>query len=77
VEFYLGDTWKVRPNLTVEYGFRWSFLREPYAANNAMTAFEPSAYNASGLPSDACNGIVIVPGTDPCGAANKLNASKK
>jgi hypothetical protein len=75
VEFYVGDTWKVRPNLTVEYGFRWSFLREPYAANNAMTAFEPSAYKASAPASDACNGIVIVPGTDPCGAANKLNAS--
>jgi hypothetical protein len=75
IEFYVGDTWKVRPNLTLEYGFRWSFLREPYAANNGMTAFEPYAYNAAAPATDACNGIVIVPGTNPCGAANALNAS--
>lgn len=75
IEFYVGDTWKVRPNLTLEYGFRWSFLREPYAANNAMTSFQPSDYNPNAPASDACNGIVVVPGTDPCGAANRLNAS--
>jgi|HubBroStandDraft_1064217.scaffolds.fasta_scaffold00130_15 hypothetical protein len=75
VEFYVADTWKARPNLTLEYGFRWSFLREPYAANNGMSAFEPYAYNPNGPATDACNGIVIVPGTNPCGAANALNAS--
>jgi len=40
-----------------------------------MTAFEPYAYNSAAPATDACNGIVIVPGTNPCGAANALNAS--
>lgn len=30
IEPYVGDTWKVSRNVTVDYGFRWSFYREPY-----------------------------------------------
>jgi hypothetical protein len=36
LEFYAGDTWKLRRNLTLVYGFRYSFLREPYARNNQL-----------------------------------------
>ena len=75
VEFYVGDTWKARRNLTVEYGFRWSFLREPYEVNNAMTSFSPADYNPKAPATDGCNGVIIVPGTNPCGAANALNGT--
>jgi len=75
IEFYVGDTWKARRNLTVEYGFRWSFLREPYEVNNAMTSFSPAAYNPSAPATDGCNGVIIVPGTDPCGAANTASGT--
>src|SRR5712691_2622526 len=44
-EFYYGDTWKLRRNLTFDYGFRWSFLRQPYVADNRIASFQPSAYN--------------------------------
>jgi hypothetical protein len=66
IEFYAGDTWKVSRRVTLNYGFRWSFLREPYDANNRMASFSLSDYNPSGNPADACNGVVLVPGTNFC-----------
>ena len=71
-EWYIGDTWKVRRNLTLSYGFRWSFYREPYSQTNTWASFslaDWSATEAKANPSDACNGVLIVPGTNPCGAA--------
>jgi len=66
LEFYVGDTWKISRRVTLNYGFRWSFLREPYDANNQMASFSLAAYNKNGNPSDACNGVVLVPGTTFC-----------
>lgn len=74
-EWYVGDTWKARSNLTLNYGFRWSFFFEPYSSNNQMANFNVADWNpaeAIAHPSDACNGVVTVPGTDPCGDAVKL-----
>jgi hypothetical protein len=71
-EWYVGDTWKIRRNVTINYGFRWSFLREPYAGNNDWANFSLGAWSAAEAaanPSDACNGVIIVPGTSPCAAA--------
>jgi Carboxypeptidase regulatory-like domain len=65
-EWYVGDTWKLTKKLTVNYGFRWSFFREPYAQNNHLTSFSLAYYDPTRPPSDACNGIIIVPGTTPC-----------
>jgi hypothetical protein len=71
-EWYIGDTWKVRRNLTLSYGFRWSFYREPYSQTNTWASFSLanwSASEAAANPSDACNGVIVVPGSNPCGAA--------
>jgi Carboxypeptidase regulatory-like domain len=71
-EWYVGDSWKIRRNVTVNYGFRWSFLREPYAGDNHWANFslaDWSAAEAAANPSDACNGVIVVPGTSPCAAA--------
>jgi hypothetical protein len=65
-EWYLGDSWKVNRRLTVDYGFRWSFYREPYGGDNHWASFSMAAYNPNGNPQDACNGVIIVPGTTPC-----------
>jgi hypothetical protein len=65
LEFYLGDTWKVRPNITLELGARYSILFETYDAKNAITSFDPSSYDASKPATDPCNGLVV-----PKGAGN-------
>ena len=73
-EFYVGDTWKVTRRLTLDLGLRWSFLREPYASDNHWASFSLAAYDPNGNPQDACNGVIIVPGTTPCqDAASQLN----
>ena len=40
-EFYLQDSWRLRPNLTLNYGFRWSLFPSPWETNGlqATTAF--------------------------------------
>ncbi len=68
-EFYAQDSWKIKRNLTVDYGFRWSFFREPFAGDNHWANWNAAAWSASEAtanPNDACNGILIVPGTTPC-----------
>jgi hypothetical protein len=77
-EFYVGDTWKVGRTLTVSYGFRWSFYREPYGDDNHWANWSLANWSASLAatnPSDACNGTITVPGTTPCADANKFLGS--
>ena len=74
-EFYAQDSWKVRRNLTVDYGFRWSFFREPYGDDNHWANWSLASWSAAEAksnPSDACNGTIIVPGTTPCQDAAKF-----
>ena len=77
-EWYLSDSWKVKKNVTAEFGFRWSFYREPFSADNQWANWSLanwSASEAASNPTDACNGLIVQPGTQPCQAANKLMAS--
>lgn len=66
LEFYFGDTWKVKPNLTLELGARYSLLYEPTDALNKISGFLPSAYNPARPATDPCNGLVVPRGTNPC-----------
>jgi hypothetical protein len=77
-EWYLSDAVKVNKNITAELGFRWSFYREPFSADNQWSNWSLanwSASDAASNPTDACNGLIVQPGTQPCQAANKLFAS--
>jgi len=69
-EFYAADTWKASPHLTLDYGVRYSLLFAPFQPNDQITSFQPQLYDASKPASDACNGLWVAPGKDPCGAAN-------
>jgi hypothetical protein len=71
-EFYAQDSWKARRNVTVEYGIRWSFLRQPFEQHNQIASWSLADYNPALPSSDACNGLVVVPGTNPCAAENAL-----
>jgi hypothetical protein len=70
-EFYADDTWKIRRNVTLELGLRWSLLYTPFNPDNQATSFQPFLYDPTKPNTDACNGLWTVPGTDPCGAANQ------
>jgi hypothetical protein len=74
-EWYLADQWKITRNVTLNFGLRWSFYREPYGDDNHWANWSPSAWSAAQAksnPSDACNGTIIVPGTTPCADAAKF-----
>jgi len=60
-EFYGQDTWKIKPNLTLTYGLRWSLFSPPWETNgmqvsptfNLGTWFQQRGANMSqGVPSN-------------------------
>jgi hypothetical protein len=65
LEFYVADSWKVSPRVTVDYGVRYSLLFNYYANDDKQTSFVPELFNAA-LGNDPCNGLLMVPGTNPC-----------
>src|ERR1700719_379376 len=71
VEWYVTDNFRVNSRLTVEYGFRWSFLRNPYLSDDKYTVFNPAAYDPA-LGNATCNGLLYSPGlpANPCPAGS-------
>ena len=68
LEFYVQDSWKLAPRVTLDYGARYSLLFNYYANDDKQTSFVPSLYNPA-LGTDPCNGLMVVPGQNPCQAA--------
>ena len=66
-EFYAQDSWKPRPNVTIDYGLRYSLYPPITDANNVLTNFSPSAFVAANAPKPAnASGSLITIGTgDP------------
>jgi hypothetical protein len=65
LEFYAQDSWKVSPRVTVDYGVRYSMLFNYYLKDDSMTSFNPATFDPA-LGGDPCNGLLVVPGTNPC-----------
>lgn len=59
-EYYAQDTWRMKPNLTVTYGFRHSFFRQPFSGNGILQNFDPAAYDPSKAPCIKSNGTIDV-----------------
>ncbi|HZI49321.1 MAG TPA: carboxypeptidase regulatory-like domain-containing protein, partial [Pyrinomonadaceae bacterium] len=49
-EFYGQDTWKIRPNLQLDYGVRYYRYRQPIDKNNVLATFLPELYNPAKAP---------------------------
>ena len=65
VEFYVQDTWKIRPRLTLDYGMRFVWIPPQYDANNQVALFDPHSYNPA-------NAVTI----DPTAATSLLRMAE-
>ena len=67
LEFYVQDTWKITPRLTLDYGVRFAWIPPQYDAKNQVALFNPSAYTAANAvtinPDDG--NIITADGGDP------------
>ncbi len=68
VEAYVADSWKIHPHVTLDYGLRWSRFENPYDLGDTISSFDPSAFDPA-LGGDACNGMLVPPGSNACQAA--------
>jgi hypothetical protein len=68
-ESYINDDWKLTNRLTLNLGLRYSYLPNPYQANDQLTVFNPTAFNPA-LGNAPCNGLLYSPGlgSNPCPA---------
>ncbi len=46
-EAYGQDEWRIRPNLTLDLGVRWTRLNAPVSQNNLTSTFDPKLYSLS------------------------------
>jgi hypothetical protein len=46
-EFFVQDTWKIRPNLTLDLGVRYQYFVPPFDKNDRIGSFDPWLYNRS------------------------------
>jgi hypothetical protein len=80
-ELFAQDTWKIRPNLTLDFGVRYQYFVPVKDKNNVLSTFDPQAYNPANAPvcaNAACslfvrdpvrelNGIIIAGRNSPYG----------
>lgn len=45
LEWYLQDNWRIRKDLTLDYGVRFMYLQPQYEAENRLATFNPSLYD--------------------------------
>jgi Carboxypeptidase regulatory-like domain/TonB-dependent Receptor Plug Domain len=68
-EFYVNDSWKIRPRLTVNLGLRWSKYSPPFSNDDRVSNYLPELFNGSaplsGLLQNGTGVKVYNPGFQP------------
>src|SRR5215210_6085507 len=74
IEGFVQDEWRIRPNLTLYAGVRYSFFGSPWDRNGRLTNFVPELYDpaaaprvtgagnrvvGTGITGNWCNGIIV------------------
>lgn len=68
-ELFAQDTWRIRPNFTLDYGVRYQYFLPVTDENNVLTSFDPFLFNPADVPTcttAACATLVR-------GTGNELN----
>lgn len=88
-EFFVQDTWKVRPNLTLDLGVRYQYFVPVTDENNVLTSFDSALFSRAAVPTcrtAACTSLVRGTGNELNGIAvagstsrfgERINASDK
>lgn len=50
IEFYGQDEYRIRPNLTLDYGLRYSLFLAPTYGNGDLSTFDPQSFNPANAP---------------------------
>jgi hypothetical protein len=74
VEGYVSDSWKLHGRVTLDYGLRWSRFENPYDLGDTISSFDASTFNPA-IGADACNGMLLPPGSNACKEAGLLGGS--
>jgi hypothetical protein len=80
-EMFAQDTWRIRPNITLDYGLRYALYPKLVDTNDILTNFVPALFDPSAAPTfantagttllrntgDPLNGIVVAGQNSPYG----------
>ncbi len=73
-EFYLADSVKLTPRVTADFGVRATHFTLPYEARDVFGNFDPATIDPA-LGNSPCNGMIYVPGKNPCPALGLAGGS--
>lgn len=74
IESFVQDEYRLRPNLTLNFGVRWMIFRQPIDVRHQLDNFDPSAYNPAKAPLiNPATGLIVVDATGKPTQGDPLN----